>query len=294
MASIATLISLATLYHVYLVAHQDPKTLAKVATRTEDASSNGNSEQEKFSQKRSSNSKNGKFNLSLKLEEPKATVELSRSFCEQLVLSFSVIHNTGKLLGSSGDPAAASGLGHLSSISLLFTFGLFASQAFSFGLLVTPQLLRNWVQTVPYQMLTSDRYWFVRVPSLWVDGLVCLLGVAIVLRQFALLRSKRNSEFGYFAYLFGRWCTLSAAMFGALMLLFLLPLLGDGPFWYLNTNWLWPACTRSSSLVASFLYYSNWNPTFSDYTINDEFSVVSVGAFPRAGGGTRPLKSSNP
>lgn len=282
LSSISVVIVLCTLYHIYLIACKDANTQRLVQQLLEQDISNNN--QENVTQENFSKAVNSSINLSFNLQTRKETVELKRSLCEQLVLSFSVIHNTEKLLGS-GDAARQ---GPLSSLQLVLTFGLFASQAFSFGLLVTPQLLRNWVQTVPYQLLTSDKYWFVRAPSLWVDGLVCLLGVAIVLSQFALLRCKRHSEFGYFAYLFRRWFTLSAAMFGALMLLYLLPLMGDGPFWYINRNWLWPACTRTSSLVSSFLYYSNWNPTFIDYTIKDKFSVVS-----RLPGGERYLLSLN-
>lgn len=275
-------IVLCTLYHIYLIARKDANTQRLGQQLLEQDISNYN--QENVAQENFPKTINPSINLSFNLQTPEETVQLKRSLCDRLVLSFSVIHNTEKLLGS-GDAAH---LGPLSSLQLVLTFGLFASQAFSFGLLVTPQLLRNWVQTVPYQLLTSDKYWFVRAPSLWADGLVCLLGVAIVLSQFALLRSKRQSEFGYFAYLFGRWFPISAAMFGALLLLYLLPLIGDGPFWYINRNWLWPACTRPSSLVSSFLYYSNWNPTFLDYTIKDEFSVVS-----RLLGGERcPLSKS--
>src|SRR5699024_10109395 len=99
-------------------------------------------------------------------------------------------------------------------------------------------------------------------------------GVAIMHSQFSALSGSRG-QFGYFAYIWKRWYRLSVAMFGALLLLFLLPLTGDGPFWYITKNWMWPACTSSSSLFSSFLYYSNWNPSFNNYTIEDKFSVVS-------------------
>lgn len=64
-------------------------------------------------------------------------------------------------------------------------------------------------------------------------------------------------------------------MFGSLLLIYLIPLFGDGPMWFLNKNWLWPACTSSSSLASSFFYYSNWNSMLSNYTIDDQFYIVS-------------------
>ena len=216
-------------------------------------------------------SKSSGVNLCLNLEGSRAELKPVRSICQQFAITFSVVHNTKKLLS----PEKTSFMGLVHTIQLLFTFLLFASQSFTFGLLVTPQLLRNWVNTVPYQLVSDDRYWFARMPSVWVDGLVFITGVSIVLRQAEFFQTHSSRSFGYFAYFWRHWFRHSVPMFGALLLLFLLPLTGNGPFFYLNRNWLWPACTRTPSLVSSFLYYSNWNQALDDYTIKDEFPVVS-------------------
>lgn len=99
-------------------------------------------------------------------------------------------------------------------------------------------------------------------------------GVMLIFTQFSQLR-KSNGTFSFFIYLWKRWFRLSVAMLGTFFVIFLFPLVGDGPLWFINKQWFLPACKNTASIVSSFLYYSNWNLPMKNYNFTSSFPIVS-------------------
>ena len=155
---------LSTLYHLYLIHVKDRRTGVATGSNMIEGSAQ-NSSKDKVTE--------SSTNLALRLENRhnQSSSEPARSIVQQFVLAFSVVANTKRLLQSPTDQRDAP----LNGIQLLLIFFLFAGQAFSFGVLVTPQMLRSWIDTVPYQLLNSSAYWFVRTPGTWVDGLMFIM-----------------------------------------------------------------------------------------------------------------------
>ena len=162
MSSISGLVLLSTLYHIYLIYVKDPKKKKEIDRLNFQAKSNSVIK--------------GNQLLNEYLTEPRETRSSStlstidaRSVRQQFMLAFSVVENTRKLCSLNQQYAALNGL------QLIFTFFLFTSQTFAYPFLFTPQLLRNMVNTVPYESINSGVYWFSRTPSVWTDGLMMVL-----------------------------------------------------------------------------------------------------------------------
>lgn len=95
------------------------------------------------------------------------------------------------------------------------------------------------------------------------------------LQQFKRLE-KTFGEFIYLRYIVGRWLRLAPALLGSILALYLLPLTGKGPLWFFNEKYVVAPCKNSSSLLSTFLYYSNWNDPLDDYLTRPTLNIVSI------------------
>ena len=94
------------------------------------------------------------------------------------------------------------------------------------------------------------------------------------LQQFKLL--NQALEFSYLRYLLGRWFRLASVLFGSILLIYLLPLAGNGPMWFFNEQYVAAPCKKPSSLLSTFLYYSNWNDPLDDYFTRSTLNIVNI------------------
>lgn len=67
---------------------------------------------------------------------------------------------------------------------------------------------------------------------------------------------------------------MSFAIGGTILLIYLFPLVGDGPMWFYQDQYYVEPCRQSSGLLSSFLYYSNWNEALDQYTIRSTLPIV--------------------
>ena len=102
-----------------------------------------------------------------------------------------------------------------------------------------------------------------------------------IFHQFKLLK-RSGGEFSYGTYICQRWFRMSVAMFGTLLALYLYPLIGDGPMWRYNEDSVLRPCRSVSSLISSFLYYSNWNYPLDSYNYATKpyLPIVSISGKP--------------
>ena len=96
------------------------------------------------------------------------------------------------------------------------------------------------------------------------------------LQQFKLLNQVFGGEFSYLRYLLGRWFRLASVLLGSILLIYLLPLAGNGPMWFFNEQYVVAPCKRPSSLLSTFLYYSNWNDPLDDYFTRSTLNIVNI------------------
>jgi hypothetical protein len=80
---------------------------------------------------------------------------------KEVLLSFSVIKNTNKLLEEDNRFAS------IDTIRLLLAFGLGALQIYNYTPLALA--LKRYSNSVPKHMLYYNRYFFARTPGLWID-----------------------------------------------------------------------------------------------------------------------------
>lgn len=118
--------------------------------------------------------------------------------------------------------------------------------------------LRKISQSVPYELLSDPKYFFIRAPNLLNDILVIISGALFLKSLFQYLDAPHD-VFSYLLYLIRRWLRLSAPLFGSILFLYLLPMTGFGPLWDQLSDILMPPCTSTSTLTSSLMYYSNWN-----------------------------------
>lgn len=186
------------------------------------------------------------------------------------VYVFSAISNTRRLLSPATSRIAAFDTLRLVIIVLIGLTNSFINTPLSSG-------LRKLSQSVPYEMLSDPKYFFIRAPTLLNDGLLVIAGALLVRSVFSFLNACESSadNFGYILYLFRRWLRLTTPLFGSMCLLLLLPLTGYGPLWDRMIDILLPPCRSASSLTSSLLFYSNWNFLKSNFSNGDAYVVVS-------------------
>jgi hypothetical protein len=93
-------------------------------------------------------------------------VKENKSDCKwnQILLSFSVITNTKKLLEVNNRFAA------LDTLRLCLTFGVYSLQSYDFTMLLAIGGLKRIAKELPFKMLSYNRYWFTRTAGVWIDG----------------------------------------------------------------------------------------------------------------------------
>jgi hypothetical protein len=96
--------------------------------------------------------------------------------------------------------------------------------------------------------------------------------------SYSMLNKLKSSggKFNYGIYLWKRWLRLSILMSGTFLVIYLMPLTGDGPIWHVGNQMLQPACRDKWSILSSFLYYSNWNTKINDYKLGASFPMVRI------------------
>lgn len=182
-----------------------------------------------------------------------------------LVTIFSAYFNTHRLLNPSQPRFAVIDTLRLVLIIMIGLCNAFYNPPLTYA-------LRKMSQSVPYELLSNSRYFFIRAPTLLNDSLLVICG-ALFLRSVFRQLDTLNDVFSYALFLLRRWIRLTGPLFGSILFLYLLPMSGSGPLWDRLSNILMPACTSTSSLTSSLLYYSNFNFVKSNHT-NDNATVV--------------------
>ena len=65
--------------------------------------------------------------------------------------------------------------------------------------------------------------------------------------------------FNYMHFIGKRWLKLSTPLSAALLIYYLLPLIGSGPVWHECDQYFQPGCRDWTVILSNFLYYSNFN-----------------------------------
>lgn len=212
-------------------------------------------------------------------------------FFNRIAYIFSAVSNTKRLYRIDGNPhhdgctqsstdsvrtpmsrVAVFDLFRLVLVALIGLTSLFYNTATSGGLM-------KMSQSAPYEMLYSAKYFFIRIPTFLNDGLL-VISSALFLRTIFVHLHRPNGPshdmFSHLVFLIKRWIRLTLPLFGSIMFIYVLPLVGDGPLWTQVGEQLMPPCTNSSSLASTLLYYSNWNMVKSNYSNSANFLVVST------------------
>ena len=185
-----------------------------------------------------------------------------------LVYIFSAVSNTRQLFSPSTSRIAILDTLRLGIIVLIGLTNAFYQTPLSSG-------LRKMSTSVPYELLSESKYFFIRAPSLLNDGILVIAGALFVQSVFRHLNSPHDN-FSYMLYFLRRWFRLTAPLFGSILFLLVLPLTGFGPLWGRLIDILLPACHSPSSLASSLFYYSNWNFLKSNHTNDDAHVVVCL------------------
>ena len=82
---------------------------------------------------------------------------------------------------------------------------------------------------------------------------------------------KSSGKFNYANYIMNRWLKLSIPLFGAILLYYIMPMVGSGPIWNECDGYFQPGCKDWSIIMSNFLYYSNFNILTGKYF----FGIVS-------------------
>ena len=90
-------------------------------------------------------------------------------------------------------------------------------------------------------------------------------GVTVFLQQYNILKHTQG-KFNYLYFLIKPWLRVSVLMIGTIMAIYLAPLNGRGPLWYINDQMLAGPCKNPSITASSFLMYSNWLGPLSNYS----------------------------
>lgn len=136
------------------------------------------------------------------------------------------------------------------------------------------EILHNISLSVPYELFTSNKYFFIRVPTFLNDGLL-IIGGALLVRSIFKHIVHRNDSTSYLIYFIRRWIRLTFPLFGSIVFFFLLPSTGYGPLWFRLIELLMPSCHSSTILLSSFLHFSNWNFVRTNYSNDEAFVVVN-------------------
>lgn len=190
---------------------------------------------------------------------------------QRFIQSFSVVANTRKLVHFQ---TSLNRFPIIDALKCVFTLLIFPVNSLGLPLLFYPEFYRNTDGLTRREILHSNGHWTVQMPGLWFDGLVFVFGVLLSLNQFKRLK-RSFGDFSYTTYLIKRWFRLSVALVGTILLLYLLPLLGNGPMWFYNDQAVVAPCRSRRTLASSLLYYSNWNDALDGYFTRSSLPIVS-------------------
>lgn len=203
-------------------------------------------------------------------EEEKLGQKSNFKFIHSFVDVFSAIGNTGKLISyDPNEPEILFDTVRLWAVVLIGLFNAFYIRPLS-------QTLQNISLSVPNELFTSRKYFFLRTPSIYMDNLIIITGALFIrelFRHFIHYQSA-NRSFGFLFYLIKRWFILTVPIIGSILFLYLLPSTGYGPLWYRINEVLMPPCKKTGSIISSLFHFSNWNFILTNYTNDDAYVVV--------------------
>lgn len=90
-------------------------------------------------------------------------------------------------------------------------------------------------------------------------------GVTLIFQQFNILHQTQG-RFNYFRFLIKPWLRISVLMLGSTFAIYLFPLSGSGPLWYINNDIFSKPCKQTNTFLATFFMYTNWLGPLTNYT----------------------------
>lgn len=264
MSIILTIVALCTIYHLYylyLTANDE-------SGDNMDQKINNHSHSKKA---QSSETDSIASQASLKCAESKVKAASQQLSLHNILIAFSIIKNTESIFEKCENDRFVV----VDTLRVLLTMMAFPIMEFNMNAYATPHLFSNFGETGSIPVVMKDRYWFARIPSQWNDCFVVLLSIMLVVSQFKALK-RQAGKFNYLGYLWRRWFRLTVAMAGALLLIYLFPLSGDGPMWWNGELRFVRNCKSTDRLLSMFGHYNNWNLWQHDYRyVNEMMPQVS-------------------
>ncbi|KAI2798959.1 hypothetical protein BLOT_012578 [Blomia tropicalis] len=109
---------------------------------------------------------------------------------------------------------------------------------------------------LPKEYFTARKFFFIRGSSFAACTYVLASGIILAYNICAYKQASKLSATFYIKFVVNRWFSYARRLIGPILLVYLIPLIGDGPFWHYYEQIYSDPCKYN--LLPTFLFYSNY------------------------------------
>ncbi|XP_027204153.2 nose resistant to fluoxetine protein 6-like [Dermatophagoides pteronyssinus] len=220
--------------------------------------------------------------------------EIKKNQYNSYLLTFSALSNTRYLLGYS-DMAADDDekrLCSIDTITLFFVIMEFIGRSYVLPIFYGLINIKRALNGLTDQYFTAKKFFFIRGSSFAVSTYVLASAIILAFNICGQKSQIKPSFINYVKFVLNRYLSIIRKLIGPILLIYLMPLLGDGPIWHYFTplyvepcqNNLWKTLLLinnyessfekvclSPSIIFSAIFYMSLTAPFILYTLNHKY-----------------------